>query len=41
MRIFNHNVIVTINEVTFKSLLLINCVTFAFGMISLVINVVS
>ena len=41
MRNFNHYVIVTITEFTFKSLLAINCVTFAFGMISLVINVVS
>ena len=41
MRIFNHYVMVTINEVTFKSVLAINCVTFAFGMISLVINIVS
>ena len=41
MRNFNHYVIVTITEVTFKSLFAINCAAFAFGMISLVINIAS
>ena len=38
MRNFNHSVIV---EFTMKSLLAINFAAFAFGMISLVINIVS
>lgn len=38
MRDFNHYVIV---EFTLKSLMVVNCAAFAFGMISLVINVAS
>jgi hypothetical protein len=41
MRNFNHYVIVTITELTFKSLFIINCATFAFGIISLIINIAS